>query len=41
MSVESHNLHADRACSTSLNLVFMSEEIHTCLSSTVIEIALD
>lgn len=39
LAVEAHNLHADRARTATLNLVFMSEEIDARLSTAVIEIA--
>jgi hypothetical protein len=37
LAVEAHDLHTDGASATTLDLVLVAEEIHSCLTTTIIE----
>ena len=37
LAVEAHDLHADGASATTLDLMLVAEEIHSCLTTTIIE----
>jgi hypothetical protein len=41
LAVEAHDFHADRASATTLDLVLVAKEIHSCLTTTIIEPALN
>ena len=41
LAVEAHDLHADGASATTFDLVLVAEEIHSCLTTTIIEPALN
>jgi hypothetical protein len=41
LAVEAHDLHANRASATTLDLMFVAEEIYACLTTTIIEPALN
>jgi hypothetical protein len=41
LCVESHDLHADGTGSAGLDFMFMSEEIYSRSSSSIVKVALD
>ena len=41
LAVEAHDLHADGASATTFNFMLVAEQIHSCLTTTIIEPALN